>query len=314
MTAFKTTSVSLLALAGALALAGCNSSAPNANDAAINAATIDNAAAAVPADDLALPAGDTAVVEDESTAPPIQIVEVPAPAATTPAADAAPLTDALAAEQLIDAGSDITRVQQTDGWAWMQDGQIIRTASSDGHRVSYFKRGSTAPYFVQQDGASYGYSNGKLAHQYDDRGRVQTPDATHQRQAQQVADQARQQHDRAQQASKTAPHIDRSHDRPGGQQATDHTPPRPQPTQGNDHNNGNDGHIGSAGNDHSGSTGNDRGSTDHGSTRPTPHPTPTPTPTPTAHDAGHQPPSSGHDDRSTHNRDYSSSNQTSPRH
>lgn len=136
--------VSLTALAAALALAGCNKADSGANTLAADniAATVDNEAAAVPPEDLPLPAGDDAVVEDESTAPAIQVVTVPAPAPSTPAADSAPLTDAIAAEQVIDAGAGITRMQQADGWAWLQDGQIIRTASADGHRVSYFRRGS----------------------------------------------------------------------------------------------------------------------------------------------------------------------------
>jgi hypothetical protein len=176
------------------------------------------------------------------------------------------LTDALAAEQLIDAGAGITRVQQAEGWAWMQNGQIIRTASADGHRVSYFKRGSTRPYFVQQDGRSYAYDNGRVAHEYDDRGRVQAPDAQHQREAQQFADQAHQQHDRAQQASKTAPHIDRGRDHGTGAAPTTSHSPQPQPST----------------NDHSGY---DRGhdNNDRGTSHANPRPTPTPSP---SHDTG----------------------------
>ncbi|MGN6280084.1 MAG: hypothetical protein ACTHM8_15365 [Sphingomonas sp.] len=261
--------VSLIALAGALALAACNKADTGANTAAAdNMAVIDNDAAAVPPEDLALPAGDTAVVEDASTAPAIQTVEVPTPDPSTPDADAAPLTDALAAQQLIDAGTGITRVQQADGWAWMQNGQIIRTASADGHRVSYFKRGSTTPYFVQQDGRSYAYDNGRVAHEYDDHGRVRAPDAQHQREAQQFADQAHQQHYRAQQASKTAPHIDRGRDHGNVAPTANHSP-QPQPSS-SDHNAPDRGHDG----------GNDRG-TSHAN----PHPTPTPSPSP-SHDNG----------------------------
>jgi hypothetical protein len=261
--------VSLTALAAALALAGCNKADSGANTLAADniAATVDNEAAAVPPEDLPLPAGDDAVVEDESTAPAIQVVTVPAPAPSTPAADSAPLTDAIAAEQVIDAGAGITRMQQADGWAWLQDGQIIRTASADGHRVSYFRRGSTTPYLVQRDGRTYAYANGRVSHEYDDRGRPQTPDAQHRREAQNYADQARQRHDRAQQASKTAPHVDRSRDHDGRGGTTGRAPSQPSPSP-------------------------DRGSNDHGrpggDTRDRGHASPTPSPTPSPSPSAHR--------------------------
>jgi len=219
MTRVSSSRALLLTLGTALALAGCTADHGNGNEQAVgndtfaNDMAADNAEAALPPEALPLPAGETAVVEDASTAPPIEVVHVPAPAPSTPAAEAEPLSDALAAERLIDAGRGITRVQQPDGWAWMQDGQIIRTASADGHRVSYFRPGSANPYLVQQDGRSYSYSNGRISREYDDQGRPRTPDAQHQREAQAYVDQARQRRDRAQQASKTAPRVDRSRDR-----------------------------------------------------------------------------------------------------
>jgi len=264
--------VSLTVLAAALALAGCNKTDTGANTLAadnIAAATdnTDNEAAAVPPEDLPLPAGDDAVVEDQSTAPAIQVVTVPTPAPATSAADSAPLSDAIAAEQVIDTGAGITRVQQADGWAWMQDGQIIRTASADGHRVSYFRRGSTTPYLVQRDGRTYAYANGRVSHEYDDHGRPQTPDAQHRREAQNYADQARQQHDRAQQASRTAPHVDRSHDhgRTSGP-APSRPQPSPTPSRGS--------------NDHDRP---DHNAHDRGHASPTPSPTPSPSPSPSTH-------------------------------
>ena len=287
MARLSTAACSLLALTGALALAACNSQnndanqAGAANDAAIaNDMIAANAQAAVAPEDLPLPAGDAAVVEDASTAPAIQVVEVPAPAPSLPADEAAPLTDAASTERLIDAGTGITRVQQADGWAWMQGGQIIRTASADGHRVSYFRRGSTTPYFVQQDGRGYGYSNGRISHEYDGRGRPQTPDAQHQREAQQLADQARQQHQRAQQASRTAPHIDRGRN---DHQPADRNPPRPSPSPSQDHGSGSahgqpgdqrgDNHSGANGErnwpDHNGN-GNAAGAQGRGDSHPTP--------------------------------------------
>jgi hypothetical protein len=209
-----TSRLPLLALGSALALAACSGGHDDAANtvAANDMAAADAQAAAVAPQDLALPAGDNAVVEDAATAPPIQVVSVPTPAPAASGSEVAPLTDALAAERLIDAGSGIVRVQQRDGWAWLQNGQIIRTASADGRRVSYFHRGDSTPYFVQQDDRGYGYAGGRVTHQYDDHGRVQQPDAQRQREAQQIADTAHRQHDSAEQASRTAPHIDRSRD------------------------------------------------------------------------------------------------------
>jgi len=210
---------SLIALGAALALAGCgsngaqNNQAAAANELALDNMAMDNGTAAVPAADVPLPAGDNAVVEDASTAPPIQVASVPAPAPTTSAVEAAPLTEATATEQMINAGTGITRVQQPDGWAWLQKGQIIRTASADGRRVAYFHRGDATPYFVQQNGRGYAYSHGQPMHEFDAHGRISTPDAQQQHEARDLADAARRRHDSAQQASRTAPHVDRSHDR-----------------------------------------------------------------------------------------------------
>lgn len=266
MTRLSIAGGSLITLGAALALAGCGSKTPAANEAAAdnNVAAIANGAAALPPEDVPLPAGDNAVAEDESTAPPIQVVTVPTPAPAAPAADTAPLTDAIAAERAIDAGTGITRVQQADGWAWLRNGQIIRTASADGHRVSYFRRGSATPYFVQQDGRGYAYDNGRPTHEYDAHGRIIKPDAQRQREARDLADAARRRHDSAQQASRTAPHVDRSHRRqPYRERGLDHPTPTPTPSADHDDRRGNDRRSGTdnaAGRDHAGSPGaSDRG-------------------------------------------------------
>ena len=258
---------SLVALSAALALTGCGSkTTPAANEAAAgnNIAAVDNGMAALPPEDVPLPAGDNAVAEDESTAPPIQVVSVPTPPPAAPAADVAPLADATAAEQAIATGNGITRVQQADGWAWLQNGEIIRTASADGHRVSYFKRGSTTPYFVQQDGRGYAYQNGRPTHEYDDHGRVTSLDAQQQREARDLADAARRRHDSAQQASRTAPHVDRSHGRqPSRDRGLERPTPTPTPTPSANHND----HRGNSGNIRSRDS-NDRSSgSDDGSSR-----------------------------------------------
>lgn len=240
---------SLFALSAAFALTGCGSkTTPAANEAAAanNIAAVDNGVAALPPEDVPLPAGDNAVAEDESTAPPIQVVSVPTPPPAAPPADVAPLEDATAAEQAIATGNGITRVQQADGWAWLRNGEIIRTASADGHRVSYFRRGSTTPYFVQQDGRGYAYQNGRPTHEYDDHGRVTKLDAQRQREASELADAARRRRDSAQQASRTAPHVDRSHGRePYRDRGLEQPTPTPTPSANHNDHRGNSGNVGS---------------------------------------------------------------------
>src|SRR5690242_321972 len=130
-----TTAVSALALGSALLLAGCNTP-PAGNDAAVqNVAMANDMTADALANANEQPAATTTTVEDEASAPAVEVVDVPTPAPAMPASAAAPLEEAAAIEQAISTGTGITRVRQPDGWAWMRDGHVIRTASGDGHRV-----------------------------------------------------------------------------------------------------------------------------------------------------------------------------------
>lgn len=215
-----------VAIATALMLAGCGSKTGTDNG-IDNAAMIDTANLATDNETATL--DDSAVVEDETTvAQPVQVVEVPAPAADTPAAEAAPLIDAAEVAQVIAAGTGVTRVRQADGWAWMQNNQIIRTASTDGRRVSYFRNGSTTPYYVQQGGSGYAYSGGRVTRQFDSQGHGKAPDADHQRQGGQLATQAHNDHDHAQQAAHDA---SRGADHNANDHGANGHAPAPMPTQ-----------------------------------------------------------------------------------
>lgn len=194
------TTASLAVLAAALTLAGCNKQPTASDDTATSTANED--ASATGNVDTGT-SDDGAVVAQESAAQPIEVDAVPAPAAAVPTAEAAPLADASSAARAIADSTGITRVQQDGGWAWMQDGYVIRTASSDGHRVSYFHHGDNTPYLVQDNGHTYAYAGGRVTHEYDEHGRVSAPDAAHRGEAQQLSDQAHQQHDRAQQARRS---------------------------------------------------------------------------------------------------------------
>ena len=225
------TTASLAVLAAALMLAGCNKQ-PAASDTAATSIANDDASATGNVDTGT--SDDGAVDAQESAAQPVQVDAVPAPAAAVPAAAAAPLADASSAAKAIADSTGITRVQQDGGWAWTQDGYVIRTASSDGHRVSYFHHGDKTPYLVQDNGHSYAFESGRVTHEYDGHGRVSAPDAAHRGEAQQLSDQAHQQHDRAQQASRSTSHRSGESD----SHASEHggnmhgSPSTPQPQSG----------------------------------------------------------------------------------
>ena len=125
---------------------------------------------------MAPTADEAAPVVDENAAAPVtDVVPVPVAAQADPVA-AAPLADAATITTAISKGSGIERIRHGDGWAWMQNGKIIRTASSDGKRVAYFRNGSDTPFLVQDDEHAYAYSNGKVTHSYDN-GHAKTVDS-----------------------------------------------------------------------------------------------------------------------------------------
>jgi hypothetical protein len=109
----------------------------------------------------------TAPVVDESAAAPLaDVVPVPVAAQADPAA-AAPLQDAATITTEISRGSGIERIRHGDGWAWMRNDKIIRTASDDGKKVAYFRNGSDTPFLVQDHKHAYAYAGGKVTHSYD---------------------------------------------------------------------------------------------------------------------------------------------------
>ncbi|MGN6374532.1 MAG: hypothetical protein ACTHMG_03150 [Sphingomonas sp.] len=209
MPRLKTGAFSRIALGGALLLAGCGGQSADGNNATQNTAmannlAVDNLAGTNGGDSGTALGNGSVVVEDESSAPAVEIVTVPSPAPAASSSVAAPLTAAATAEKEISSGTGITRVRQPDGWAWMRNGRIIRTASTDGHRVAYFHEGAASPYLVQQDGRAYAYSDGKITREYDDRGRASAPTTQHRREAQQLAQDADHHRAAAEQVGRTA--------------------------------------------------------------------------------------------------------------
>jgi hypothetical protein len=80
----------------------------------------------------------------------VPAIPVPKVAATVPASDAAPVRMAAETAVEIERGSGISRIRQSDGWAWIRDGQVICTATHDGREVAYFRGGDRQPYWVQR--------------------------------------------------------------------------------------------------------------------------------------------------------------------
>ncbi len=65
----------------------------------------------------------------------------------------------------------IARVPVDGGLAWLQDGQVVRTASEDGHRIAYFYPGEERPFLVQDGRQAFAYRNGRAQLAYDNDGR-----------------------------------------------------------------------------------------------------------------------------------------------
>jgi hypothetical protein len=116
------------------------------------------------------------------------------------AAEAEPLDDAgeIAAE--IASNTMVERVPVDGGLAWVQDGEVLRTASSDGRRISYFHPGESEPFLVQEGQSAYAYDRGRPRLAYDGDGRAASvPDAARAK-AQRLADESRREADAAERA------------------------------------------------------------------------------------------------------------------
>lgn len=96
--------------------------------------------------------------------------EVPRPPAVSDEAnqaEAEPLNDAGEIASEIESNTMIGRVPVDGGLAWLQDGEVVRTASADGGRVAYFHPGEERPFLVQKGELAFAYRNGRpqLAYQ-----------------------------------------------------------------------------------------------------------------------------------------------------
>lgn len=173
----------LIALAAALAVAGCNPAPETTDNAQVD---VGNAAEPEDADFNASPEIEN--VADSGTEA-VTVAAVPKPAAKS--ADTAPLVEASDIEDEIRAGRGIERIRYGQGWAWTRGGRIIRTADRDGKNVAYFRQGEERPFFVQRGGRSYAYQGDRPVREFDRDGRARTPDADRAREAEDAAREAR---------------------------------------------------------------------------------------------------------------------------
>ena len=115
-------------------------------------------------------------------------------------AQAAPLNDAGEIASEISANTMIERVPVAGGLAWREDGAVVRTASSDGRRVAYFRPGEHRPFLVQRGGLAYAYENGRAALAYDSQGRPAPVPEAARTDAERLAEQARREREAAEHA------------------------------------------------------------------------------------------------------------------
>lgn len=138
----------------------------------------------------------------------VDLVDLPEAPAGVPAAETAPLTQAAAIMEEIDEGAGVERVPYEGGWAWRRDGRIIRTASRDGRRISYFRPGDGTPFLVQQGDETFSYAGGRPQRAFDRRGRPGAVSPQREAEARRLADESRRDRDRAERA----PRPDRNPD------------------------------------------------------------------------------------------------------
>ena len=99
------------------------------------------------------------------------VARPPAVAEEANAVEAEPLNDAGEIASEIESNTLIGRVPVEGGLAWLQDGEVVRTASEDGRRVAYFHPGENRPFLVQDGGLAFAFRDGQPQLAYDRDGR-----------------------------------------------------------------------------------------------------------------------------------------------
>ncbi|HTU11133.1 MAG TPA: hypothetical protein VMG08_09580 [Allosphingosinicella sp.] len=126
-----------------------------------------------------------------------EVARPPAVAEEANAVEAEPLNDAGEIASEIASNTMIARVPVDGGLAWLQDGDVVRTASHDGRRVAYFHPGESRPFLVQQASQTYALDEGRAELAYDAAGRPAPVSAVAREEAERIADQSRRARDEA---------------------------------------------------------------------------------------------------------------------
>ena len=118
-------------------------------------------------------ARETAAARDDnpSALAKADVARPPAIAEEANAVEAEPLNDAGEIASEIESNTLIGRVPVEGGLAWLQDGEVVRTASEDGRRVAYFHPGENRPFLVQDGGLAFAFRDGQPQLAYDRDGR-----------------------------------------------------------------------------------------------------------------------------------------------
>ncbi len=145
------------------------------------------------------PSADGAAREDGTELAKAEVVRPPAVSEEANQAEAEPLNDAGEIASEIESNTMIGRVPVDGGLAWLQDGEVVRTASQDGHRVGYFHPGESRPFLVQRGQRAYALRDGRPQLAYDGAGRPARVSAQARREAERLAAESHREHEAAEQ-------------------------------------------------------------------------------------------------------------------
>lgn len=127
-----------------------------------------------------------------------EVARPPAASEEANPAEAEPLNDAGEIASEIESNTLIGRVPVDGGLAWLQDGQVVRTASQDGRRVAYFRPGESRPFLVQRGELAFAYRDGQPQLAYRDGRPARVPDRARP-EAERLAAESHREHEAAEQ-------------------------------------------------------------------------------------------------------------------
>lgn len=166
---------------------------PMAPGAALAALFLVGGCSAAPTPDVAERNGSAAELARADVARP------PAVSEEANAVEAEPLNDAGEIASEIESNTMIGRVPVDGGLAWLQDGEVVRTASQDGRRVAYFHPGESRPFLVQRGQRAFAYRDGRPQLTYDGQGRPAQVSDRGRQEAERLAAESHREHEAAEQ-------------------------------------------------------------------------------------------------------------------